>query len=265
MTKLHVLDSEGKKSHEITTFLFEEPVREDIIAKVIETEKIKQPYRPKTYAGMNRSASGSVLHTRHDWKSDRGKGMSRFPKKKMWRRGNQFFWVAAIIPSARGGRRAHPPRGLVIEKKINKKEYKKAILSALTYISSEYHIKQKYSSLKDKELKIKLPLVLDEKILKLKTKDFFKTLKNILGELYLVSIQKKSTRAGIGKLRGRKYKKNSGLLFVIAKDENLKIQGIDIVKSDKLRLTDLASGGARITIFSEKSIKDIEKKFGEKK
>ena len=75
--KIQILDAEGRKTKELATDLFEEPVREDIIFKVIEAQKIRQPYAPRLYAGMDRSASGSVLHTRHDWKSDRGRGMSR--------------------------------------------------------------------------------------------------------------------------------------------------------------------------------------------
>ena len=264
MTKIQVLDVEGKKIKELTTDLFEEPIREDIIFKVIESEKIKQPYAPKQYAGMARSASGSVMHTRHDWKTDRGKGMSRYPKKKMWRRGTQFSWVAAIIPSARGGRRAHPPRVERRELKINKKEAIKALLSSLTYVSSLAHIQKKYASMQDKKIEIKFPLVIEDKILSLKSKEFLKFLKNILGELYSIGVQKKTIRAGKGKLRGRKYKKTAGLLLVIGNDEKIKITGIDVVKARELKVTDLADGGARLTIFTEKSIKNLEK-IGNKK
>ena len=256
--KLAILDINGKKTKEIITSLFEEPIREDLIFKIIEAEKTKHPYKPKQYAGMNRSASGNVLHTRHDWKTDRGRGMSRFPKKTMWRRGTQFSWVAAIIPSARGGRRAHPPHGEIKFKKINKKELKKALLSALTYVSSVEELRKKYSSLKDKKIEINLPLIVEDKILNLKSKEFFKTLKNILGELYEIAIQKKSTRAGIGKLRGRRYKKNAGLLLVIGKEENIKAQGIDVVKANKLKIIDLADCGARLSIFTEKAINELE-------
>jgi large subunit ribosomal protein L4e len=261
--KAQVLDIEGKKIKEINTPLFEEPIREDIIFKVVEAEKTKQPYSPKLYAGMNRSASGNVTHKRHSWGSDRGRGMSRFPKKTMWRRGTQFSWVGAIIPSVRGGRRAHPPKGVYSEKKINKKELKKAILSALTYSNTISELKKKYSSLSGKKIDIKLPIIVEDKILGLKTKYFFKALKNILGELYLVSMQNKKIRAGIGKLRGRKYRKSRGSLIVISKDENLKVKGIDSVKANKLKVIDLASGGARLTVFTEKAIKELEK-LGEK-
>ncbi|MEK6860016.1 MAG: 50S ribosomal protein L4 [Nanoarchaeota archaeon] len=257
--KTQILDIEGKKIKDITTSLFEEPVREDIIFKVIEAEKTKQPYAPKQYAGMNRSASGKILHTRHDWKSDRGKGIPRVPRKVMMRRGTQFTWEAAIIPSARGGRRAHPPKGLGRIKKINKKELTKALLSALTYTSSSEELKKKYTSISDKKIDIKLPLIVEDRILKLKTKEFLKSMKIILGELYSIAIQKKTTRAGIGKLRGRRYKKNAGALLVIGNEEIAKIQGIDVSRANELKVVDLADGGARLTMFTEKAIKELEK------
>ncbi|VVB78799.1 50S ribosomal protein L4 [uncultured archaeon] len=259
MTKLHILDTEGKKVKEITTSLFEEPIREDIIFKVIEAEKTKHPSAPKQYAGMNRSASGKILHTRHDWKTDRGKGIPRIPRKVMFRRGSQFFWEGAIIPSVKGGRRAHPPKGLGRIKKINKRESIKALLSALTYTTSVEQIKKKYISLKEKKVEAKFPLVLEDKILKLKSKEFMASMEKILGELYTVSIQKKTTRAGIGKLRGRRYKKNAGALLVIGNEETAKITGIDVVRVNQLKTTDLADGGARITLFTENAIKNLEK------
>jgi len=257
--KVQIIDINGKKIKEISTNLFEEPIREDIISKVIESEKIKEPYSPYFLAGMDRSASGNVRHTRHSWKTDRGRGMSRIPKKSFWRRGTQFSWEGAIVPSTKGGRRAHPPKGFLKIKKINKKEFKKALLSSLTYVSETNKIKEKYSSLKNKEINVKLPLIVEKKIIELKTKDFLNSLKKILGDLYSVSLQKKSIRAGKGKLRGRKYKKNAGVLFIIGKNEEKKIKGVNFVKTNELKVRDLADGGARLTIFTEEAIKDLER------
>ena len=112
MTKAQILDISGKKVKEITTKLFEEPIREDIIFKIIEIEKEKQPWAHKLGAGMNRSASGKINHRRHVWRTSYGRGMSRVPRKVMWRRGTQFSWVGAIVPSTIGGRRAHGPKGI---------------------------------------------------------------------------------------------------------------------------------------------------------
>ena len=185
--------------------------------------------------------------------------MPRIPKKTMWRGGTQFSWIGAIIPSVRGGRRAHPPHGNIPNKKINKKELKKVFLSTLTYISSVEELKKKYSSLKDKKIDIKLPLVIEDKLLSLKTKELLNSLKKILGETFDIAIQKKSIRAGKGKFRGRKYKKNAGALLVIGKEEKASINGIDVLKAGELSVADLADGGARLTIFTEKAIEELEK------
>ncbi len=259
--KAQVLDINGKKIKEITTNLFEELIRKDIILKVIEAEKTKQPYAPLLIAGMQHSASGKIRHKRHAWKVSYGRGMSRVPRKTMWRRGTQFSWVGAAAPNTRGGRRAHPPKTIRRIRKINKKELQKALTSALSYASSVKDLKEKYSSLKDKEIKIKLPIIVENKILGLKTKQFFESLKKILDDLIQIAIQKKTVRAGKGKLRGRKYKKNAGLLFVIGNNEEKKIKGIDVIKSNELKVGDLAFGGARLTMFTENAVKDLGEKL----
>jgi len=256
--KLQILNKEGKIVKETQTKLFEEPIRKDLIRKVVEAERTWHPYSTKLYAGMNRSASGKVRHKRHSWKSDRGRGMSRIPKKAFWRRGTQFSWEGAIVPSTRGGRRAHPPKGNVPIKKINKKEYRKALLSTLSYINSLDEIKKKYASLIDKEINIKMPIILDKDLFSLKTKEFFVSINKIFIGFNDIIIQNSKVRAGKGKMRGRKYKKSAGLLLVIGKDEDKKINGIEVVKSNKLRVSNLAENGARITAFSEKAIQDIE-------
>jgi len=261
--KVQVLDVNGKKVRDVETGLFEEPIREDIIFKVAEAEKLKQPYAPTYRAGMDRSASGNVRHLRHSWKSDRGRGMARIPKKQMSRRGTQFTWIGAIVPSTRGGRRAHPPKGIGALKKINKKELKKALLSSLSYVGSSEEVKKKYISL-DK-VEVKLPVVVEDKVFKLKTKEFFSALKKIFGSASDVAVQKKSVRAGIGKLRGRKNKKNAGLLFVIGNKEEKKIKGIEVVNVQDLMVGDLANGGARLCMFSENAIKELGKTLGVEK
>jgi ribosomal protein L4 len=256
--KVQILDLQGNKTKETETKLFEEPIREDMIYKIVESEKIKEPYAPKYLAGMNRSASGNIRHKRHSWKSDRGKGISRVPRKIFWRRGTQFSWQAAIVPHVRGGRRAFPPKGIYRIKKINRKEFRKALLSALTYVSSTEELKKKYTSIQNKEIKIKLPVIITGDLLKLNTKDLIRSLSTILKEFENVVIPKKSTRAGIGKLRGRRHKKNAGVLLVIGKKEKKKIKGIEILNADELLVGDLANNGARLTVFTEDAIKDLE-------
>lgn len=264
--KLQILDTEGKKVKEIESRIFDEKIRHDMIQKAVEVEKRKQPYAPFYLAGKQASASGKIKHGRRKWKTAYGKGISRVPRKIFWRRGTQFYWQAATIASARGGRRAHPPKVLSMLKilKINKKEKQKAFLSALALISSEEEIKRKYKTLEGKKIGIKLPVIIEGKILNLKTKDFFSALKKILQNLSEIAVQKRNVRAGKGKLRGRKYKKTAGMLFITGNKEDKRIKGIEIKKSNDVSVSDLASNGARLVVFTEDAVKELNEKFGEK-
>src|SRR3989344_6819233 len=79
--------------------IFSQQIREDIVAKVIEARKIKQPYSPSPVGGKQHSASGKMRHRRHVWQTHYGRGMSRIPRKVMSRSGTQFRWEGAEISS----------------------------------------------------------------------------------------------------------------------------------------------------------------------
>ena len=267
--KIQILNSQGNKTKEIETDIFNSidgKIREDILQKTIEIEKKKQPYAPFYLAGKQAAASGKIRHGRRRWKTAAGRGISRVPRKIFWRRGTQFYWQAATIASTRGGRRAHPPKilSMLKRKKINKKEKNIAFLSALALTASLEDVKKKYKSLEDKKINIKLPIVVDDKFLEIKTKQFLESLKKILDGLQDIVIQKKYVRAGKGKSRGRKYKKTAGMLLVTGNKENKKISGIEIKKVSQVRISDLASGGARLVIYTEQAVKDLENKFKKK-
>jgi large subunit ribosomal protein L4e len=263
--KANILDINGKKLKEFNLpSFFSEKIREDVVAKVLEAKKTKQPYGPSPVAGKQNSASGNIQHTRNVWKTMQGKGISRVPRKIMSRRGSQFNWVGAEIPNARGGRRAHPPKvdSMINTKKINKKEVLLAFISALSATASAKEINRKYERLNDKKIE-GLPLVIEQKFLSLKTKDQVASLKKVLGEdLFEVSLKKKKVRSGIGKLRGRKYKKNAGLLLIIGEKEKTKANMIDVKRVKDLSILDLAQGGlGRLTVYTEQAITELEQKI----
>jgi len=258
--KANILNIDGKKVKEMELpRCFSQKIREDIVLKVLEAKKTKQPYSPSPVAGKQHSASGKIRHRRHVWKTHYGHGISRIPRKIISARGNRFNWIGAIIPSARGGRRAHPPKviSMINTKKINKKELKIAFMSALSATADSKLVQKKYLRLKNKEVK-GLPIIVESKLISLKTKEFFSSLKKILGNLFEVALQKKSVRAGRGKVRGRKYKKNAGVLIVVGKKEKLKIKGVEIQNSGTLGVNDLAKGGqGRLVVYTENAIKEL--------
>lgn len=263
--KAKILNIEGKKVKEIELpGIFSQPVRVDIVSRILETKKTKQPYAPSPVGGKQHSASGKIVHRRHVWKSSYGRGMSRIPRKTFSRRGSQFNWVGAEVASTRGGRRAHPPKiiSMLNTGKINKKEMKKALGSALSATADKKIVASKYERLAEKDVE-NLPLIVESKIASLKTKKFISSLKKILGKkLFGVILKKKTIRSGRGKLRGRKYKSSAGLLIVTGSDEKLKTKMAETKKVNNLGIADLAGGGlGRLTIYTENAIKELGERF----
>lgn len=263
--KANLLDINGKTLKTIDLpSCFSAEVREDIIAKVLESKKIKQPYAPSPVAGKQHSASGKIQHRRHVWKTHYGHGISRVPRKIMSAKGNRFTWVGAEVSAMRGGRRAHPPKilSMINLLRINKKEMKIALISAISATANEKEITKRYERLKGKKAE-NLPLVVESKFISLKTKEIISSLKKILGEhLFELALQKKKIRSGKGKLRGRKYKNNAGLLLVVGKDEKLKTSAFDVKDIKSLGVVDLANGGpGRLTLYTEQAIKDLGEKL----
>jgi large subunit ribosomal protein L4e len=163
-----------------------------------------------------------------------------------------------------GGRRAHPPKviSMVNTNRINKKEMALALKSALAATGNEKLVSKRYERLKGKNLS-GLPIVVESKIISLKAKDLIASLKKILGEvLFEISLKQRSVRSGKGKLRGRKYKKNLGLLLVTGNKEKLKTSLIDVKNVAGLNVTDLADGGVgRLTIYTEEAINELGEKL----
>ena len=254
--KIYSIDGKQGKEIEIPKIL-NGVIREDITQKYYEAVKQYQPYGPYILAGKLASAAGKLSRMRHAWKGTYGKGIARTPRKIMWRRGTQFHWVGATVVNAVKGRRAHPPRieHFNKENKINKKEKRIAFVSALTATTNPEYIKSRYASLRDLDIK-GMPFIVESKLLKLKSKEFYKALELILGKVYSVSQQPKSKRAGVGKMRARTFKQKAGALLVIGTTEEANFSGIDIRKANEIRISDLWPLG-RITLFTEEAIRNL--------
>ena len=116
---MNVLDLNGKNLKQIDVpEQFEGEYNQDLIKRAvmaIQSNK-RQPYGAKPRAGKRYSSK--LSRRRRQYKGSYGHGMSRVPRKVMWRRGMQFGYVGAHAPGTVGGRRAHPPKA---EKRWNKK------------------------------------------------------------------------------------------------------------------------------------------------
>ena len=240
---------------------FSAVIRDDLAYKAafVEASNARHPYGPDPRAGRKHSASGRISHQRHHWGGHYGKGISRIPRKTMWRRGTQFFWVGAEISGTRGGRKAHAPHAIVIPKNFNKKELKLALVSAISATASEKYLKARYSTLTSSDFTA--PAVIES--LPEKTKDFISAVNSIFKSAASLAFRQKAVRAGAGKRRNRKYKQNAGLLVVIGKDEAPKLSGVEYVPALELSVSDLYPLG-RLTLYTQKALSDLNSRFGGK-
>ena len=216
--KATLFDSAGKKKSEISLpAVFDTAARDDVVAKAVELAKFAaaQPHALSPTAGRRHSASGTISHRRHEWKGHYGKGLARIPRKAMNRHGTQFYWIGAEVASTRGGRRVHGPTLWKRYRKINAKELKLALASAIASTANPALISKRYSSLS----KAPTTLAVFES-LPAKTSALMAAVNEAYGNISIIE-RKSAVRAGKGKMRGRTYKSNAGILLVIGKTEML--------------------------------------------
>lgn len=260
--KANFFDASGKKVKQVPLpSQFEEEIRPDLISRAVHAiqANTRQSYGALARAGKRQTAR--ISRRRRDYKASYGKGISRSPRKTMWHRGSQFGWVGAVAPNTVSGRRAHPPKpGKIWDLKINIKERKKAIRSALAATLDAELVKQRGHQFTD------LPTVVDSKIESFSKTSSVIDLFNKLGlENEVARLQIKKVRSGQGKNRGRKYRRKVGPLIVVSGDCALSkaavnIPGVEVTSVKKLNAHLLAPGTqiGRLTIYSEKAL-DIMK------
>lgn len=214
---------------------FEETVRTDLIRRSFNTSQAnkRMKYGIKPGAGMRHKAD--LRRKRDVFKSAKGRGMSRVPRKTLSASGSQFYWVGAVAPGTVGGRKAHPPKKEKDwSKDINVKEDNKAIRSA---ISASFN--EEFNSSFD--LPSEYPLVLDESFEELsKTKEVAKELKD-LG-----------------------FDESVPITIVTDEDSSLKmaannLERVNVVEVTDLEVEDIApSGNPRPSLWTEKAVNKLE-------
>lgn len=239
---------------------FQEEYREDLIKRSIMAilSHSRIPKGTDILAGKRKVIS--LTKRRRSYKTTYGYGISRTPRKIMWRRGGRFYWVGAFAPQTVGGREAHPPK---VEKKIyeriNKKERRKATRSALAATLIKDLLKLRHKHL-DKVKEI--PLIIDDVESIAKTKEFVEVMEKfgVLDEV--LRGKEKKVRAGKGKLRGRKYKRKVPPLIVVSEKCNLMKAArnlVDVVLVKDLNPLVLCPGGIpRLTIWSKKAMEKLK-------
>ncbi|MDI6888303.1 MAG: 50S ribosomal protein L4 [Methanocellales archaeon] len=228
--------------------VFEEEYRPDLIKRAVLAAQANrlQPYGPDIYAGMRTSAEG--------WGT--GRGVSRAPRIKGGSR-------VARVPQAVGGRRAHPSKPQkILSEKINAKERRKAIRSAIAATANAELVKSR-----GHKFGAKVPLVVENSLEKVKkTSDVIEFLQTAnLWDDVLRAKGGKKIRAGKGKMRGRKYKRKKSLLIVVSEDRGISkaacnLPGVDVVTVNQLNAELLAPGTqpGRLTIWTKSALSKLE-------
>jgi len=242
--KADVYSLEGKvvKSVELPK-AFTETFREELVKRAVLSDETKM-YQPKgsyKYAGMETSAR--YRGRKEMYGAIRNMGISLLPREIL--PGGRFGRVRRV-PGSVGGRRAHPPKPeKKIVEKINKKEYKKALNSALAATGNSDLVSKRNGF----KLDVSLPIVLDDSFEGLKkTKEVTKVLELLKLSKFLDKTKKNRIKS---------------VLVIVGGGNILKaaanISGADIVKVEDLKVKHLAPGthAGRITLFTESALKKI--------
>ena len=262
--KVPMFDLDGKevKGIELPS-IFSEPVRTDLInrAAIAVRSTLFQPKGQDLLSGQKTTAE--YYARRQAYRSMMNRELSRLPRVKIPK---GKFGEVRIVPQSRGGRPAHPPKvEKILVERINRKERRKAIRSAIAATADIELVKKRNHAV---ELK-SVPIIIEDAFEKLtKTKDITEVFDKLKLEKEMERTKEVKIRAGRGKMRGRRYKKKRGILVVLSKycpalkaSENISGVNVSLVKNLNADL--LAPGGqpGRLAIFTESAVKELDKLF----
>ncbi len=235
---------------------FDEEVREEIIRRAVLSDESMgyQPQGPYKWAGTETSAQ--YRGRKGAYGSLKNRGQAMLPREV---RPKGLMGKVRRIPSAPGGRRAHPPKPeKKIVENINKKEYKKALLSAIAATAHPELVAARGHAYAGAA-----PIVFEDALERLKkTKDVINALKLVVGKDLERAKNGRKARSGIrSRKAGTKTPKSA--LIVVSGGDILKsarnIAGVDVVSVEKLKVKDLAPGthAGRLTVYTEAALKKI--------
>ncbi|MEM3712735.1 MAG: 50S ribosomal protein L4 [Thermoproteota archaeon] len=241
--KIKLLKADGEEDGEasLPSFLIAFEVEDYLIRRAFLAQQSRR-LQPK-----GRDPMAGKRTTAESWGV--GYGIARVPRTE---RG-----VARFAPMTVKGRLAHPPRvEKKIRKEINRKEYRKAFLSALSAVLRREVVEKRGHRLGD----AKIPIVFTQDVESLsKTREVVELLEKIgLGQELERIYGRPRIRSGKSKWRGRRLRRRVGPLIVVSsmKTSIVKavsgIPGVDVKTPDRVSIMDLAPGGhpGRLVIWS---------------
>jgi len=248
---VHELDGKTSRKVELP-YAFETPLRPDLVRRaywLVNSHHI-QPKGRDPMAGMKTSAETNNPPT--------GRGIARVPRVKgdRYSRSGQAAGIASVVK----GRLPHPPKAeKVVYLKMNKKERRLALASAVAYTANEEAVKSRGHRVK----KIGLPIVVSDDLETIsKTSELVELFEKVgLGDELKRLYDGVKKNSGKARLRGRSYRERVGPLVVVTNDRGVgktarSIPGVEAVKVDSLNVLLLAPGGVpgRLTMWTESSL-----------
>lgn len=237
---------------------FDTPVRTDLIRRAVVA------IQSHTFQAQGRDPMAGKRTTAQS--IGVGHAMSRVPRVKgdRYPRAN----LAAFAPSTVKGRLNFPPVPTKqVAKKINRKELRLAMLSAIAATSSKELIKARGHRIPDDR---EYPIVVSDDVERLtKNSDAEKTLRGlgVWDDVERASVRR--NRAGRGSTRGRPTRHGISALVVIEKRQGAErafrnFLGVKVVDVRNLNIGDLAPGThpGRLTIWTQSAIKGLEGRLG---
>ncbi len=264
--KVSVYGLDGRKKKEMKLpSVFSRRIEPELIERAVlsiqSAKKQKQGTKPN--AGRDNTAQYRGVRALPMVERSINIGRARLPRLK--NRRMRISGRVAGIPRAVGGPKAHPPKPeKKTAEKINKKEKKKALLSALAATASKERVLARHVL----EKETTLPVVVVDSFGDLsKTREVVKALKAIGIAADLENAKKKTKKkSSKGKRRGRTKKKKKSILIVTAKKAGVyraarNLTGVSITPVSRLNADVLAPGGVpgRLTVFTESAIAELEK------
>jgi large subunit ribosomal protein L4e len=248
----------GTKDGEVELpIIFSTPYRKELIHKAftnLTSHKFQRQGR-KPMAGMDVVADSNDPPT--------GQGVSRVARMQGGGGGRQG--QGAEVASTRGGRQAHPPIvERVIYKKLNKKENKLALCSAIAATASKDLVELRGHKVEGIE---SFPIIVSDDIESIsKTSEMIKVLDSLKLSQDVKRLDARKPRSGQSRLRGRSKKVGKSVLFVTIDSSNLTkaigaIPGVEVKNAKNLSVLDLAPGSdpIRLTVYSKSAIEEIGK------
>ena len=256
--KVTTYTTTGTKDGEIELpVIFSTPFRRELIHKAC-TNLTSHKFQPQ---GRHPSAGQDVVADSND--PPTGQGVSRVARAQGGGGGRQG--QGAEVASTRGGRQAHPPIvGKVIYKKLNKKENKLALCSAIAATSSKTIIESRGHKIEGIE---SFPIIVSDDIESIsKSNEMVKVLESLKLTQDTDRLESRKSRSGQSRLRGRSKKVGKSVLFVTKDDKEVSkaigaLPGVEVKSVKDLSVLDLAPGShpIRLTVYSKSAIEEIAK------